>query len=470
MSLHTLTPPPSSELAGQPPLPGEYALGRINPLETTHVFPETIGIDPQIAPREIVRVGVDDPYVEHLEAQRPGRVRELQARESSMSAYARYRRMDGGWVREPGTPYIDAEGVTHQKRFFEYGDLVSQAEFFGKGGPLDDEALRAWRSVIPHAYALLPLTNPTNIEMIVNRRGQPVEATELTRDWLTAGTDPWEIRNRGTILAEEVKEVIERHAEADPEGTITMVSVGAGTLLPTLQAAMHSGVDTKRVRIVMLENSKGSIDMAEYLADELGFKGEIVAKKIDVFDPAVMEATVTELEGQAATVDAVGLYEYINEELRGSKALQDKPEGYLLAEPIKFMQMIDRMVKPGGRLIIGQMRDDRPNPDFTMGVIGWPYVVMLPPAKLYDMVTEAGFGGSRTKLSLTPKGVYTMVSIDKPVPGIADRNVQGRVGSGALLGVTVPHQERRRGGLVERARGTAHAIGAVLAGHRTVTH
>ncbi len=379
--------------------PGDYELGRVD--EVISVPPETVGIDdPTNRPRETVMYGITDPYVAYLRNTSPERFDEIRAQETVMDEFARDRRVAGMWQREPGTPYIDAAGTERIKR--RYGDPESQQIFTKGDGYIADPDITAWRKTIPSATALLPLVNPSNIEASTN-----------TREWMTVCTDGWEIRNRGTILAAEVNEALASRDERRPGEMITMVSVGAGTLLPTLQAAANTGKDN--VRIVMLEQDEGSIAMAHSLAEEIGFKGEIVVKKVDCFDPEAMEKTVAELEGTATTVDAVGLYEYINEKATKLKEVLGRGDDYLLFEPVKFMNLINRMVEPGGRLIVGQMRDDRPNADFTMGVIGWPFVVTRSPNELVTLAREAGISPDQMRLALTPLGAYSMLSMDKPL-------------------------------------------------------
>jgi hypothetical protein len=72
------------------------------------------------------------------------------------------------------------------------------------------------------------------------------------------------------------------------------------------------------------------------------------------------------------------------------------------------------MLQPGGELVFGQMRDDRPLPDFTMGVLGWPYIVMRSPAEVMQIVQDAGIETRSAQLYVPDDGVYTVCSITKP--------------------------------------------------------
>lgn len=417
MTLVTIAGP--DVYAGPAGEPRPYELGRVVPNELTPMqqreLGNRVGIPDALMPAEVQTPVVVDGYVERLEARQPGRVDEIQALEAEMNAFAEYRRKRGLWEPEPGTPYRDLQG--NERRSVRWGDTVSRDRFMGDGGILDDEAVRAWASTVPSAISLVPLADPERVNVVVGkgkRKSEPVlaEATDNTREWMTACTDAWEIRNRGAILAQEFGEIIEQHVTEKPEEPITMVSVAAGTLLPTLQAAVNSGHD-ERIRIVMLENDPMSIAMAEQLSQDLGFRGKLDIREVDVFRPEQMEAQLKELEGQALTVDAVGIYEYVNENLRDSMSGK-MGEDSLLFDPVAFFQTINRFTAEGGRLVLGQMRSDRPNGDFTSGVIGWPFIVRRSPGELMKIMVEGGADPENVKLSLTPIGVYTMASVRKP--------------------------------------------------------
>ncbi|HEY5667879.1 MAG TPA: hypothetical protein VIR03_01815 [Candidatus Saccharimonadales bacterium] len=407
--------------AGQP---GNYELSEVT--DVIDVQPATIGIDPTNKPGEIVMVSVADPYVADLQRRSPERFKQIRGQERAMNAFAGARHRAEKWLRDPRTPYVDEMGVLQEgKTKRDSGDPVSQRRFCepampGSTDPLDgvisDPSITAWRAMVPAAGALLPLTNPTNTHVLHEGTKDEITVPKATQDWWVACTDARGIRNRGAVLATEVVDALDDREERRPGEPITMISVGAGTLLPALQAAVSSGKDSN-VRIVMIEQDPRSIAMAHQLASELGFKGEIIVKAIDVFDPEAMEGLVAELEGIATTVDAVGLFEYINENATELKRMKGKD--YLLFKPVEFMKLINRLVEPGGRLIVGQMREDRPRPDFTMGVIGWPYVVMRSPNELLRIAREAGLDLANMRLTLTPEGVYSMLSHVKPLEGNA---------------------------------------------------
>ncbi|HWZ65430.1 MAG TPA: hypothetical protein VNX65_01380 [Patescibacteria group bacterium] len=393
--------------------PRKFELGRIVPNLGAGLTPQELGISETIAPLEILKPHIIDPHVEHLRRHNPGRLEEIAAAEALMNAYAEQRRIDGSWNLEPGTPYVDLNGET--LRSTSWGDPVSRERFLGPERILD-KSVQIWATNIPGAGALVPLSDPTYAQTITgldeNRQPTTVEMTDTAREWMTGCTDALGIRNRNTILAEETRALIDTYAVSHPDEQILMVSVAAGTLLPTLQAAINSGHD-HRIRIVMLENNPSSIEMAHGFAEELGFQGVLDIRKVDVFDPTSMEEQLGELEGKALSVDAEGIFEYVNEGLHKKLGGRFAP-GYMLFDPITFFSTINRFTREEGQLNIGQMRDDRPNSDFTRGVIGWPYIVQRSPEELMQIMIAGGADPKDVRLIVTPDGVYTMASIRKP--------------------------------------------------------
>ncbi len=397
--------------SGMPGPRRPYELGRIEE-QRLHFTAEQLGIPDALAPAEIVQPQIVDPYLERLKLRSPGRVTEIRAQEAEMAAYAQSRREEGEWSPEPGTPYRDLLGNAQRKP--TWGDPVSKARFMGEGGILDDEGIHVWASSVPSAIALMPLADPERVEVVFGlERGKPVmaTATETTREWMTACTDALEIRNRGAILADEFRGVIDKYATENPNTQMTMVSVAAGTLLPTLQAAINSGHD-HNIRIVMLENNEQSIAMAQHLVGELGFKGTLEVRNIDVFDAAQMEEQLADLESTALTVDAVGIFEYVNEELRAKMGARH-PEDYMLFDPVAFFNKINRFTKEDGTLVIGQMRKYRPVRDFMRGVLGWPFIKERSPAEVMQITVDGGAGRGDTRLIMTPRGLYTMAAVHK---------------------------------------------------------
>ena len=142
------------------------------------------------------------------------------------------------------------------------------------------------------------------------------------------------------------------------------------------------------------------------LAADLGMSGSIDMRRRNIFDTQQMAELRDELVhdgGLPKLVDAMGIFEYTGENIG--------------VDPISFLRSIWECVDLGGTLILGQMRADRPVPDYTLGVIQWPYIEMRSLDELMSIIVAAGIAPENVELFLPTDGVYAVVAIDKSDTG-----------------------------------------------------
>jgi SAM-dependent methyltransferase len=376
------------------------------------VPPSEFGIPDNLAPVAIKRYDVSDPYLNRIP---PTRLAELRASEAKASARAEGRRLQGKWQRVPGTAYVDENGDIYQKNRIQWGDPVASEEFFGSDATgQGSAALRAWRSLAPRPTALEYLSDPANAAVVVDRAGRAIPTTPEDREWLAVTTDAGGVRSRGAILGEQFADFVRWHSWVHPKEPIRIMSVACGTALPTAQGAVHAGISN--ATLSLLDGDRRSMGRARELAEAVGFTGRIVATVGDVFNRQTMaqlkeELTAGGVDRRSHIVDAMGIFEYTGAELRSPDA--NDPDS-LRYDPAGFLKAVYDLVQPGGRLVLGQMRDDRPNADFTMGVVGWPYICMRSPKEVMEIIVAAGIDPEMVTLSLTPEGLYTVATVDKP--------------------------------------------------------
>jgi hypothetical protein len=392
-------------------LPEDRELGKITGV--TLVNPTDFDISEESTPIRIEQVTIDDPNVSYLKATNPGRFEEIQAQEATMNIASRISFMAGGWRRKEATTLTYEDGLDAQEST-AYGDESSFTKYFFDPKYLGDAGLQAWQTTIPHAIALDPLTRPYHLTHVLNKKDEAVEATQMTREWMTACTDAQEIRNRRTITVERLTDHLRDYAKRHPDEPITVISVAGGTAEAHMQAINKSGA--KNVRLLLLERDPTAIAMAHATAEQIGFTGTLEVRDMDVFDPKPMAALAEELHAmnsKAITADAIGIFEYAHEQFR--KALESrKGSDYMLFNPDKFLQAILALVDDEeGMAIIGQMRSDRPNPYFTRGVVKWSGICMRLLPHFADLVQAGGADMSKTVFSLTPVKTYTLASMYK---------------------------------------------------------
>ncbi|MEO6513887.1 MAG: hypothetical protein ABIR37_04350 [Candidatus Saccharimonadales bacterium] len=361
----------------------------------TEVDPASLGIDSVFSPRAIWEVAVDDPYVATRSAEEQ---MEVHAAEVGADNYARKRREMGYWERKPDTAYVTEEGQEAHKD--AWGDPESRERFFSS---LNNKAISLWQEqVIPSAKALAYLSDPNAFEVVESLDGaQQEEMDEATRKWFSLCTDAVGIRSRATILSEAVKNYIDITVEEGSNpNELRWMSIACGTALPTIKAAVSAKVSPK---MHLVDWNVDAMNDAYSLAEELDFKGEMKQHRANIFEPRHMSLLKQKLESSGDlpdVIDMMGIFEYAGENIN--------------IDPAVFLRSCYDFLKPGGRLIFGQMRSDRPLPDFTMGVVSWPFIHMRSPSEIMNVVRDAGILPEQARLFLPKDDVYAVGVIDKP--------------------------------------------------------
>lgn len=252
-----------------------------------------------------------------------------------------------------------------------------------------------WLELIPTASALDLLYDPS-IERLAN--GKPVSPE--VRDWACNILDAHGIRSRGEI----VQDILARHViDQASLGAAAQqwVSLACGAAQPVCQALRHikeSGNPTPRVALVDLDRS--ALRAAQTYAQAMKVKQSIDVRCMNILRPqgVVLPAVDAQmnvaaralrrrvgLEGAAYdAVDAVGILEYVPE------VLSDESPTALQVNAATFLANAAQLVKPGGLLLIGNMRDTHPQLGFTLNVVQWPHIQ---PRSIETMQRIAGAAG-----------------------------------------------------------------------------
>lgn len=374
MSVPTINP----EFTGQMP-PERFRLADIADVQL--LASETVGIDASRAPATVAEVRVIDPYVIEGCYEDPEAFEMVQREETVLNELAHVRRLQGKWQRRQEVAYDIKDGEIQNR--IEWGDPVSSHELFKKS-----PVLAEWHNDVPSARALTPLADPTSIE------------DPLARKWMTNCTDAIGIRSRAAILAESAKAFIHDHPEKRDD--MRWMSVACGTALPAMKAAMHANATPD---LTLLDLDRTAMETTQQLGEEIGFQGKIDQRRANIFNKAAMQRLKAQLtaggvDRRPDVMDLMGIFEYTGENLG--------------VDPAEFLASNYDLVKDGGRMIFGQMRTDRPNLDFTMGAVRWPYVETRTPDEVMQIVQSAGIPTSCVRVYLPTDGVYMVVTIDKP--------------------------------------------------------
>lgn len=279
-----------------------------------------------------------------------------------------------------------------------------------------------WLELIPTASALDLLYDPS-IEQLAN--GKPV--SPVVRDWACNILDAQGIRSRGEI----VQDILARHVidQASPGAAEQQwVSLACGAAQPVCQALRHikeSGTPTPRVTLVDLDRS--ALSAAQTYAQEMEVRRFTDVCRMNILHPqgVVLPAVDAQtnvaaralrrrvgLEGAAYdAVDAVGILEYVPE------ALSDESPTALQVNAATFLANAAQLVKPGGLLLVGNMRDTHPQLGFTLNVVQWPHIQPRSIETMQRIAGAAGLGDWRVDVYCPDDGVYALYAMRRPKVG-----------------------------------------------------
>jgi SAM-dependent methyltransferase len=296
--------------------------------------------------------------------------------------------------RESFNEYLDAldalarlHGDTWQVPTEENGYQTNSARsmfynrFPGNGTMLE------WQNDILKAKALYPLQKPHDAERVL-----PGGVDQYARDVFMFAQDSIGIRTRAAIMKRSALEV----ASALPEDELTIVSLGSGAAVPTIDAV--SAIKDKLgkdVKMELCDLDGESLEIAKQLVEEAGIPAESVSSYEGHFIRKLHE-----LKKQGASVDiveALGLWEYLKRDVA-----------------VSLLRDAKTLVRPGGVIIVSNMLSNRRQLKFNQFGVGWPYVVPRSEDELVDIVAEAGFDTQNLTFSIPQDGVYGVMEIRQP--------------------------------------------------------
>lgn len=279
-----------------------------------------------------------------------------------------------------------------------------------------------WLELIPTASALDLLYDPS-IEQLAN--GKPVSPE--VRDWACNILDAHGIRSRGEI----VQAILARHVidQASLGATEQQwVSLACGAAQPVCHALRHireSGGTMPRVTLVDLDRS--ALKAAQTYAQTVEVEQFIDILRMNILRPQGLALPAVDAQTnvaaralrrqiglEAATydaVDAVGILEYVPE------VLSDEGPTALQVNAATFLANAAQLVKPGGLLLVGNMRDTHPQLGFTLNVVQWPHIQPRSIETIQRIAAAAGLGDWQVDVYCPDDGVYALYAMRRPKVG-----------------------------------------------------
>lgn len=212
------------------------------------------------------------------------------------------------------------------------------------------------------------------------------------------------IRERKDIVNRHMIEHLKKTAERDEDRSINdmlIMSFGCGTALPTLQMMKALKKETGQApTVILLDQDPLSLAAAQNLARQMGLEENIEVHCQRLFSklgrPLGLEKV---LKGRLLDIaEDSGLREY----------LPDVVYRKLTKESWRFL-------RGGGRMVTGNMNENRPQKDFLHGLMGWtPRVTMRKIKRSFELLIESGVPREAISAEVVPSGVYTIFTAEKP--------------------------------------------------------
>lgn len=279
-----------------------------------------------------------------------------------------------------------------------------------------------WLELIPTASALALLYDP-NTKQLAN--GKPV--SPVVRDWACNILDAHGIRSRGEI----VQDILARHViDQASLGAAEQqwVSLACGAAQPVCHVLRHikeSGNPTPRVTLVDLDRS--ALKAAQTYAQTMEVRQFTNVRCMNILRPQGVVSPAVDAQTNVAAralrrrvglesaaydaVDAVGILEYVPEEL------PDESPTALRVNAATFLAHAAQLVKPGGLLLVGNMRDTHPQLGFTLNVVQWPHIQPRSIETMQRIAGAAGLGDWRVDVYCPDDGVYALYAMRRPKVG-----------------------------------------------------
>lgn len=308
------------------------------------------------------------------------------------------------------------------------------------------EGYSDWRSMVPTAAALMPIYDPT-IETMPN--GQPM--TQDLHDWLSNLYDGRGIRSRAKVVESTLIDTA-HEIERDHGGPATFTSLACGAA-PTVLAAMDKIRQNGYVapRSILVDYDSKMLDLVSERVKELHFDDEVSVVRQNVLDTDGLTASPDQLLDKAGSnswyrqfgslafalmgqqrvegpeslapessdiVEAVGILEYLKEDdwpYRYNKVLNSKVD---MAGAVTFIKNAYELVKPGGRLLLGNMLDTHPQLGFTLNVVQWPHIQPRSIDKMLELIGKSGIEVEKIDVLCPDDGVYAIYDIRKPTGSV----------------------------------------------------
>ena len=282
-------------------------------------------------------------------------------------------------------------------------------------------ALRKWREdLVPTAIALYPLQYPRLDRLPTPEGGKGMEVDAGTKEMFLYSLDAIGIRVRAKIMQDRLEQ------DVYDQGDVRWLSIACGAGVPVIEALSNLQYQsTTRFHVTMIDMDPNALHFAEHLVREAEF-GENVSvnfKESNIYrsiiradDPAseIFGDQCTEQEKQMDMIDALGIFEYLDDEVA-----------------VEILRKSHAMLRTGGKLIFANMLDTHPQRWFNQHGIGWPKIHLRSLNDLLSLVGQAGIPLEEVKINLGNDDIYAVFEIIRSTERSATDGQKSGIGAAA---------------------------------------
>ena len=264
--------------------------------------------------------------------------------------------------------------------------------------------LEKWRQSMPTAEALYPLQKPHHKKL-----ADGTLFDEAAERYFPHALDGVGLRSRACIMSH----VMYEHFKGRKTSTthpLKWASLACGAAIPVFDAASQLLSEGKHISLLLADIDPKALQFAKKLAvEDYDIHKHITLKKSNILRLKRLQRRVGKNSQDA--IDILGFFEYIPANKWPYRKYKMK---IMMPGAIEFLRTAYSLLKPGGLLVLGNMRDSHPQLVFTTQIVRWPYIRPRSLERVMDIITQAGIQPEHVTLYQAGDNVYTVAAITKP--------------------------------------------------------
>lgn len=240
-----------------------------------------------------------------------------------------------------------------------------------------------WHATVPRAEALDPLYNPTKTHLPNGK-----EISPLLQEFFRNLPDAKGIRSRAVVADMCIEqEALQR------EEPLRVASLACGAAQPIVEVAKRLRDTHITPELTLVDYDQAALSYAQQSIDNAELQEGAAIRRMNILQPSglahrdaaqqrsfvrrIAEATIDSRRlprEQYDVVEALGFVEYLKEDDWDYTYRSVITTKRRMAGANTFLRNAYELVKPGGVLLIGNMRDTHPTLGFTLNTVQWPHI------------------------------------------------------------------------------------------------